>query len=56
VDRLVVKEAVRSRLADSIELALTLAGGRVIVSEEEEAGRRMTACTAHTSPVRLIPT
>ena len=39
VDRLVVKEAVRSRLADSIELALTLAGGRVIVSEDDEAGR-----------------
>ncbi|MCL2024734.1 MAG: excinuclease ABC subunit UvrA [Coriobacteriia bacterium] len=35
VDRLVVKDGIRTRLAESIETALTIADGRVIVVSEE---------------------
>ncbi len=37
VDRLVLKESVRIRLADSLQTALTLAGGLVIVTHEPPA-------------------
>jgi len=38
VDRLVLRETVRIRLADSIETALKLAGGLVLISYEENGG------------------
>jgi excinuclease ABC subunit A len=40
VDRLVVKEEVRGRLADSVETALEVSGGLLLVSIDDEAGRR----------------
>jgi excinuclease ABC subunit A len=45
VDRLVLKETVRIRLSDSIETALGLAGGLVIITHEpaEDAGDEPTA-------------
>ncbi|UCG15380.1 MAG: excinuclease ABC subunit UvrA [Phycisphaerales bacterium] len=36
VDRLVVKEQAKARLADSIDLSLALANGRVIISSEDD--------------------
>jgi len=33
VDRLIVKSAIRNRLADSLELAMALSGGRILVEE-----------------------
>lgn len=38
VDRLAVKEEVRSRLADSLETALSLSGGLVVIDAGEEHG------------------
>jgi len=38
VDRLILKETVRIRLSDSIETALALAGGLVVISHEPAAG------------------
>ncbi len=39
VDRLQIKQDVRSRVVDSVELALRLAGGRVIASVRQSDGR-----------------
>ena len=39
VDRLVVKESIRGRLAESIELALTLGDDRVTIASEQTRGR-----------------
>jgi excinuclease ABC subunit A len=38
VDRLAVKEEIRSRLADSLETALALSGGLVVIDAGEEHG------------------
>ena len=38
VDRLVVKPAIEKRLADSVELATNLAGGRVMIASETDDG------------------
>jgi excinuclease ABC subunit A len=40
VDRLVVKDGIESRVADSVELAIGLSGGRVIVSVESADSRK----------------
>jgi excinuclease ABC subunit A len=50
VDRLVMKEGVRTRLADSVETALRLAGGTVlvaIVDGDEHAYSQALACPVH---------
>lgn len=49
VDRLVVKEEIRSRLADSLETALSLANGLVVVDtgEEELTFSQNYACPDH---------
>ncbi|MBE0416666.1 MAG: excinuclease ABC subunit UvrA [Coriobacteriia bacterium] len=50
VDRLVMKEGVRTRLADSVETALRLAGGTVLVSVaggEELSFSQALACPVH---------
>jgi excinuclease ABC subunit A len=39
IDRLVVKPQIQTRLADSIELALRIAEGLVIITREESAGK-----------------
>ena len=39
IDRLVTKPAIRSRLADSIEIALKLGQGLVMILREDEAGK-----------------
>src|SRR5688500_13729212 len=38
VDRLVVREGIRARLAESIDLALKLGDGSILLSAQEEAG------------------
>jgi len=52
VDRLVLKDGIRSRLADSIDIALRLGEGLVVVSREAEGGKwtdqlysQLYACT-----------
>lgn len=47
IDRIVIKEGVQARIADSLETALTLAGGRVLVDvigEEELLFSQQHAC------------
>jgi excinuclease UvrABC ATPase subunit len=54
VDRIVLKPEIRSRLADSIETALKLAGGTVVIAVADAgpkaAGR--TGRSARSSPAR----
>ena len=40
IDRLMVKQEIRSRLSDSIELALEMGGGIAIIATEKKSGRR----------------
>ncbi len=50
VDRLVMKDSIRSRLADSVETGLRLAGGTVVaavVDGEETAFSQALACPVH---------
>ncbi|MFH1980520.1 MAG: excinuclease ABC subunit UvrA [Pseudomonadota bacterium] len=39
VDRLILKDGIRNRLADSLELALSLSGGAVILQKDDAADR-----------------
>ena len=47
VDRLVIKEGIRGRLADSVELALKYGEGRLIVHEPDRAGDENHGDTVH---------
>ena len=47
VDRLVIKEGIRGRLADSVELALRYGEGRLIVHEPARIGSDQTGDTVH---------
>jgi excinuclease ABC subunit A len=47
VDRLVVREGIRPRLAESIDLALKLGGGTVLVSAQTESGWEDTPLSVH---------
>jgi len=49
VDRLVIKEGIRSRLADSIETALTLGEGLAVLSVEQPGSRADSAKAATTA-------
>ncbi len=49
VDRLVLKEGIRSRLADSVELALRFGEGRLIVQVLDEAGGKDQFFSTHSS-------
>ena len=60
VDRLAVKEEIRSRLADSLETALALSGGLVVIDAGEEHGElnfsQNYACPDHDISIEeLIP-
>ncbi len=52
VDRLVMKEGIRGRLADSVELALRVGNGRLLIHQPDAEGERdMLHSTAFACPV-----
>ncbi len=55
VDRLVIREGVRTRLADSVETALRWGGNRMVVLKSKE-GKTSNAQRQKAAPAQLVPT